>query len=119
MSNKIKEWKTEYKIMHWKSTEQLQSQLNEMVDNGWRVDSHKLSDVTSSKQENYEPGWTIYMKTSEVVLPFLDRQIGLSELYRIINRVFPLYDGTEVYRKYSSELNDQIKAAVRIPGEDQ
>jgi hypothetical protein len=98
-------YKTEYMIREWRSLADLTLLLNTFVNEGWRVDNHKLGNAGDYT------GWTIFSKTTSYG-PLLDRNIGVSEVYSILNRV--LEPGSDKAR----EVDAAIKKAVRQDGDE-
>lgn len=102
----MKDYRTNYTIRHWKNTLELEGILNDMTANDWRVDSHKLSGA------GVDEGWTIFMKTTTLKQPLLERSINVGEVYRILNRA--LEPGSDKAR----EFDKAIKTAVRLEGDE-
>lgn len=98
--------RTDFTIREWRDLGELAVLLNTLVNEGWRVENHKLS------AGDDKSGWTIFSKYVELHRPLLEREIGLNEVYRILNaHVEP---GSETARKMDAD----IKKAVRMPGDE-
>jgi hypothetical protein len=93
--------RTDYQIREWKDLGELAVILNTMCNEGWRVDSHKLSGGENNS------GWSIFMRHTELNSPLLDREINVGEVYRILNST--LEPGSDLARKF----DEGIKKAVR------
>jgi hypothetical protein len=96
-------FRSDYRIEEWKNHRELEAPLNRLCNEGWRVDNHKL--------DNDDAGWTIFSKHIQLDQPLLERTINVGEVYRILNRVFPV--GEESVR----EFDRSIKAAVYRAGD--
>jgi hypothetical protein len=99
-------YRTDYQIREWKNLGELALLLNTLVNEGWRVDSHKLSGGSDNS------GWTIFMRSVMLDQPLLERDISVSAVYHIINA--NLIPGSDESRKIDAD----IKKAVRLPGDD-
>lgn len=102
----MQDYRTDYQIREWHGLQDLAILLNTLCNQGWRVDSHKLSGGKS------QSGWTIFMKHVQLKQPLLERKIGVGEVYRILNNVL------EVGSEQAREFDARIKVAVRLPGDD-
>lgn len=100
------DYRTDYQIREWNGLADLALLMNTLVNQGWRVDSHKLGakDDTS--------GWTIFCRVVTLKKPLLERSINVGEVYRILNRNVP--SGTD----QSRQMDAEIKAAVRLEGDE-
>ena len=77
------EYKSYYAIHEWESIKQLEVLLNLMVNDGWRVDSHKLG-----SNDNGQTGWTIFSKATKLKVGLLDCKMPVSQLYTLINQSY-------------------------------
>lgn len=101
----MKEYKTEYKIVHWADPQELESQLNDMVNKGWRVDHHKVgSDPT---------GWTIYSKTTVVMPDIMEARMPLRELWRILNSTAVFNAKSGDFSEYANPVTEEISRQVK------
>lgn len=98
--------RTDYTIREWRDLGSLAVLLNQMVNDGWRVENHKLS------AGDDKSGWTIFVRYVELDRPLLEREINVGKLYSILNQV--LEPGSEKARQFDAE----IKKAVRMPGDE-
>lgn len=104
----MRDYRVDYQIREWNGLADLAILLNTLCNDDWRVDSHKLSGSDEANR-----GWTIFAKTVYLRKPLLERNISVSEVYRILNRV--LDPGSQQARDFDAG----IKAAVRLPGDDE
>lgn len=102
----MEDYRTDYQIRKWNGLADLVLLLNTLCNQGWRVDSHKLSGGKSVS------GWTIFMKHVTLKQPLLERRISVGDVYRILNRV--LEAGSDQSRQFDAE----IKRIVRLPGDE-
>lgn len=102
----MNDYKLEYQILEWHSLENLTQFLNTMVNDGWRVENHKLS------AGDDKSGWTIFAKTIILRKPLLERQIIVGEVYRILNNVL------EAGSVQARDFDAAIKNAVRLPTDE-
>jgi hypothetical protein len=99
-------YRTDYTILEWHDLGSLAVLLNRMVNDGWRVENHKLS------AGDDKSGWTIFVRTVTLDQPLLERTINVGEVYRILNaRLTP---GSEESR----QMDADIKKVVRLPGDE-
>jgi hypothetical protein len=99
-------YRTDYQILEWHDLGSLAILLNTMVNDGWRVENHKLS------AGDDKSGWTIFAKHIQLDLPLLERDIKVSEVYHIVNA--HLQPGEIALLR----IDVDIKKAVRLPGDD-
>lgn len=99
----MQDYKVTYKIVEWRDLQEFEIRLNDYCNAGWSVDHHKLGQDSS--------GWTIFRKTIMLQQPLLERNIRVSEVYRILNRVL------EPGSNEAHEFDLSIKSAVRLEGE--
>lgn len=98
--------RTDFQIREWRDLGELALLLNQMVNDGWRVENHKLS------AGDDKSGWTIFAKYVELQRPLLERDIKVSEVYHILNA--HLQPGSDEARRMDAD----IKKAVRMPGDE-
>jgi hypothetical protein len=98
-------YRTDYTLYEWHDLGSLVVLLNRMVNEGWRVENHKLS------AGDDKSGWTIFVKTVEIDRPLLEREINVGIMYRILN------DKIESGSDLSRQIDAEIKKAVRLPGD--
>jgi hypothetical protein len=103
----MNDYRTDYRIVEWSSLATLETLLNTMMNDGWRVENHKLGNAGDYS------GWTIFAKHIQLKQPLLDRRINVGEVYRILNSIFE--PGSDQNRKFDAE----IKRVVKLPGDDQ
>jgi hypothetical protein len=94
----------EFQIVHWETTAELEVVLNQMTNDNWRVDTHKLTDKGDS-------GWTIFLRTSFTPPNLLDRTINVGTVYNILNKT--LVPGSDLAHVFDKG----IKNAVREEGD--
>lgn len=99
-----KDYRTEYKIEEWADLAAFEQLLNRMVDEGWRVDSHKLLSSENA-------GWTIFTRTTHLDLPLLERYITAGEAYRALNHI-PMTE-TEIYGKQLFDWHREADAIIK------
>jgi hypothetical protein len=102
----MEDYRTDYQIREWHGLADLAVLLNTLCNEGWRVDSHKLSGGKSAS------GWTIFCKHVQLKKPLLERSINVGQVYTILNRVCE--PGSEQARTFDAE----IKRIARLPGDE-
>lgn len=98
--------RTDYTIREWRNLGELAVLLNTLVNEGWRVDNHKLSAGDDSS------GWTIFSRYVELDRPLLERDIKVSEVYHIVSAHL---QPSEIALM---RIDADIKKAVRMPGDE-
>ena len=72
----IRIWKTEYKLVKWESPEELVLRLNS---------EQEFKTELTRLYKDGAAGWTIFSRSYEIEPPYLDSEIRLEALYRILN----------------------------------
>ena len=75
-------YRVEYQIRVWENHVELEHLLNTLCNEGWRVEHHRVNSYSTS-------GWTVFMKTTLIDQPLLDRTIKVRQVYAILNHVLP------------------------------
>jgi hypothetical protein len=103
----MKEYRTDYQIVHWADTTELAALLNKLVNQGWRVDNHKLD-------HNSATGWTIFSKTTLVKPNMMEALMPLRELWRIMSST-PVFNAASIplHDAYHNPVADEITKQVK------
>lgn len=98
-------YRTDYQIHTWESLHELSNKLNKLVNEGWRVDNHKLSG-------DHDRGWTIFSKTVVVKQELSSCEIPTKVVWDALNSTefytlfeLPVFDKNAV----ANELRDKVR----------
>lgn len=93
-------YRTTYELERWQSLEEHVEQLNRRVNDGWRADS-------IFREATGDSGSAIYSKTEKLAdFPLTDRWVRLGDVYGVLNRIVPEYEGE--LRKRVRQISDEL-----------